>query len=36
VEDIEQVLVEHFGRDGGPVPPKRHGREGGREEVRIP
>jgi len=33
VEEIERVLVEYFGRDGGPGSPKSSGGEGGREEV---
>jgi len=36
VDEIERVLVEHFGPEGGPVPPKRPGREGGRQEVGTP
>jgi phosphotransferase system enzyme I (PtsI) len=35
VEEIEQVLVEHFGPDGGPVAPKPRGGDGGREEVKT-
>jgi phosphotransferase system enzyme I (PtsI) len=36
VDEIERVLVEHFGPEGGPVPPRRPGREGGRQEVGTP
>jgi phosphoenolpyruvate-protein phosphotransferase (PTS system enzyme I) len=33
VEEIERVLVEYFGRDGGSGSPKSSGGEGGRQEV---
>ena len=33
VEEIERVLVEHFGRDGGSGSPKSSRGEGGRQEV---
>jgi phosphoenolpyruvate-protein phosphotransferase (PTS system enzyme I) len=33
VEEIERVLVEHFGRDGGAGSPKSSRGEGGRQEV---
>jgi hypothetical protein len=33
VEEIERVLVEHFGRDSGSGTPKSSRGEGGRQEV---
>jgi phosphotransferase system enzyme I (PtsI) len=36
VEEIERVLVEHFGRDGGSGSPKSSRGEGGRQEVGTP